>query len=161
MNGIANKSIHAILFVVNPESNSCSRRGAREALTSLIPRKRGVGCERDAAPSQQNAHRLTVPPKNYFGAPTGGIGGPLVNVFWAAAISHDWLCFVNTNIGNEVLISLPLFSALLVATRATATSGQRNRIATDVTSKWLPWKLPVNNSEWYLTISSRPFKYSP
>jgi hypothetical protein len=46
----------------------------------------------------------------------------------------DWLCFVNTNIGNEVLISLPPFSVLLVATRATATSGQRNRIATDVTS---------------------------
>ena len=60
------------------------------------------------------------------------MGGPLVNVFWAAPISHDWPCFVNTNIGNEVLISLPPFSVLLVATQATETSGQRNRIAADV-----------------------------
>ena len=53
-------------------------------------------------------------------------------------MSHDWLCFVSTNIGNEVLIALPPFSVLLVATRATATSEDRvNRIATEVTSKWL------------------------
>jgi hypothetical protein len=58
-----------------------------------------------------------LPLANLFGA-----------VFWAAAaISHDWLCFVNTNIGNEVLVSLLPFSVLL------ETSGKRQK--------------------WYVTIS--------
>jgi hypothetical protein len=29
------------------------------------------------------------------------------------AISYDWLCFANTNMGNEVLVSLLPFSVLL------------------------------------------------
>jgi hypothetical protein len=71
-----------------------------------------------------------------FRTPSGGNGGTTCQRILGCRNEPrlDWLCFVNTNIGNEVLISLPPFSVLLVATRATATSGQRNRIATDVTS---------------------------
>jgi hypothetical protein len=76
-----------------------------------------------------------IPLYGNLGAPAGVTGGPLVSVFWTASINHILPSFVRTNIGKEVLISLPSFSVLLVATRTSATSGRRNRTATDVMSR--------------------------